>query len=359
MDANYKNRINSPYDAKYIHDIREIFFIPEIPGLLLNSWQDNEKGPVKCYNEKPFELRNDMKSISSMNTALRSLVSSMEQEYKEPSGLTTGFRDIDTFIGEFAPGDLVIVGGRPGMGKTSFVLNLVEHIAVEKKQAVLFKTNKLNEQGVAGRMASSMGEINEFKIHKCFLSDEEQERFKDVFETLSQSPIFIAEKQGQTFEEIAAIVDLLKQQNDLKLLAIDCLDWFGPTVCRIPYQEYIRELVFNLKELARRLKIVVLCTTILSRRTVARDYPRLSDIRGSDDIVALADFVLLIHRHGFYYDYGIAKRKGLSDVANIVIAKNRNGSCGFAVQLKWCGEYTRFYQDRLDEEYDDSSPAGH
>lgn len=92
-----------------------------------------------------------MKNISSMNTALRNLVSSMEQEYKEPSGLTTGFRVIDAFIGEFAPGDLVIVGGRPGMGKTSFVLNLVEHIAVEKKQAVLFKTNNLNEQGVAGR----------------------------------------------------------------------------------------------------------------------------------------------------------------------------------------------------------------
>jgi replicative DNA helicase len=278
-------------------------------------------------------------------------------------GIPTGFIDLDNLIEGLHPNELIIVAARPSMGKTAFALNIAEHVAVKEKQSVLVVSLEMARLELALRLICSRGHIDSYKIKKNLLSEEERHRFMDIGNELSQAPMFIDDTPSRTVSEIAAVARRLKRQSDLKLLVIDYIGLIEPENPMDPRQEQVAKIARRLKGLARELHVPILCLAQLNRQAEAGgregNRPRLSHLRDSGAIEQDADVVMFIHREEKYMDREKAEEKGLLGIAEIIVAKQRNGATD-DVKLHWFGEHTRFANkaDEAAEAYADFAEHG-
>lgn len=250
-------------------------------------------------------------------------------------GLPTGFAYLDTMIAGLNKSDLILVAARPGMGKTSFALNVATNVALHsKKDVVIFSLEMSNEQLVT-RVLSSEARIKSERLKVGNLSSEEWVKLATSADVLSKTNIYLDDSAGITIAEMKAKLRRLK---NLGLVVIDYLQLMSSGKQNENRVQEISVMTRNLKILAKEMNIPVILLSQLNRAAEQRQghRPMLSDLRDSGSIEQDADIVLFLCREG-YYDEEVENR----DLAQIIVAKNRHGTTG-DVDVRWVGEYTRF-----------------
>lgn len=250
-------------------------------------------------------------------------------------GLPTGFSGLDSMIAGLNKSDLILVAARPGMGKTSFALNIATNVALRsKKDVAVFSLEMSNEQLVT-RVMSSEARIKSEKLKIGTLSGEEWVKLAASADILSKTNMYLDDTAGITVAEMKAKLRRLK---NLGLVVIDYLQLMSSGKSTENRVQEISQMTRNLKIMAKELNIPVVLLSQLSRAAEQRQghRPMLSDLRDSGSIEQDADIVLFLYREGYYEDDVENKT-----TAQIIVAKNRHGSTG-DVDVSWIGEYTRF-----------------
>ena len=257
-------------------------------------------------------------------------------------GIPCGIGDLDKMITGLNKSDLIILGARPGMGKTSFALNIVRNVAVNTGKTVCFFSLEMTRDQLAQRMLSSEAGIKSEKLRTGELDDDEWTRLAQAGDSLSKANIYFDETSSITVPEMKAKLRRMKQ---VDLVVIDYLGLMKsarPTENRV---QEVSEITRNLKIMAKDLKVPVIACAQLSRGTETKGKshrPALSDLRESGSIEQDADIVLFLYRES-YYDSEKADDEDRSDEtrAECIVAKNRHGEIG-TVDLHWDGQFTRF-----------------
>ena len=257
------------------------------------------------------------------------------------TGVSTGFDDLDEKTSGFQPGDLIIVAGRPSMGKTAFSLNIAENVALDTKKAVAVFSMEMGATQLATRMIGSVGRLDQHRMRNGNLEDEDWARLTTALGKLNDAPIFIDEGAGlSSFDVRARARRLHRQTGGLGLIVVDYLQLMAGTSGRASENRAteISEISRSLKSLAKELEVPVVALSQLNRSVEQRPdkRPVMSDLRESGAIEQDADLILFIYRDEVYNPD--SEDKG---TAEIIIAKQRNGPIG-RVRLTFLGQHTRF-----------------
>jgi replicative DNA helicase len=258
------------------------------------------------------------------------------------TGIATGFSDLDSMTSGLQPGDLVIVAGRPSMGKTAFSVNIAEYVALEVNKPVAIFSMEMGGTQLAMRMIGSVGRLNQHTLRTGKLEDDDWSRMTHALGRLNEAPIFIDETAALNSLELRSRARRLSRQNDgLGLIVIDYIQLMSSTASKGGGENRateISEISRSLKSLAKELQVPVIALSQLNRSLEQRPNKRpiMSDLRESGAIEQDADLILFIYRDEVYNPDSADKGK-----AEVIIAKQRNGPIG-TVNLTFRGEYTRF-----------------
>lgn len=257
------------------------------------------------------------------------------------TGLPTGFKDLDKLTSGLQPSDLILIAARPSMGKTAFVLNIAQHIAVREKQAVAFFSLEMSKEQLVQRMLCAEAPIDAQRLRIGELENNDWDKLVRAADRLAAAPIFIDDTAGITVMEMRSKARRLKIEHDLKLIIIDYLQLMqGSTGSsrNENRQQEISEISRSLKALARELKVPVIALSQLSRSVESRQVkkPMLSDLRESGSLEQDADIVAFIYREDYYEPD--TERKNITD---IIVAKHRNGPVD-SIQLFFHKQFTKF-----------------
>jgi replicative DNA helicase len=254
------------------------------------------------------------------------------------TGVSTGFKQLDEMTSGLQPGDLIIVAGRPSMGKTTLAVNMAENAALGSKKSVAIFSMEMSAESLTLRMISSLGRINQSNLRSGRLQEEDWPRIDSAMTQLGAANIFVDETPGLSPTEIRARARRLKRERGLDLVVVDYLQLMQVPGNKENRATEISEISRSLKALAKELKIPVIALSQLNRGVEQRvdKKPVMSDLRESGSIEQDSDLILLIFREDFYEPN--TTRKGIAD---IIIAKHRNGPTG-EVQLTFLGQYTKF-----------------
>lgn len=275
---------------------------------------------------------------------LKEVVERIELLYNQdnPSnitGIASGFYDLDQKTSGFQPGDLIIVAGRPSMGKTAFSLNIAENVALELKKPVAVFSMEMGGTQLAMRLLGSVGKLDQHKVRTGRLDDQDWPRLTHALGKLNDAPIFIDESAALNALELRARARrLYRQHGELGLIVVDYLQLMSSTGPGENRATEISEISRALKALAKELKVPLIALSQLNRSLEQRPNKRpvMSDLRESGAIEQDADVILFIYRDEVYNPDSPDK-----GIAEIIIGKQRNGPIG-KVDLTFLGEYTRF-----------------
>ena len=278
------------------------------------------------------------------------------------TGIPTGYSKLDEMTSGWQSSDLVIIAGRPAMGKTSFALSLAKNIAVDYRVPIALFSLEMNNEQLVQRLISNVCEIPGQKILSGQLSDDEWNRFDRNINKLIGTPIYIDDTAGLSVFELRTKARRLVREKGVKIIMIDYLQLMNANGMRFGNrQEEVSTISRSLKGLAKELNIPILALSQLNRGVESREgnegkRPQLSDLRESGAIEQDADMVLFVHRPEYYRIYQDEHGNDLHGVAQILIAKHRKGGTG-DVNLHFRGEFTRF-EDPYDRPAAPPPPAG-
>lgn len=293
---------------------------------------------------------NIRKNYESMSDLIRESMKQIEEAKGQETGVTgvaSGFTALDRVTSGWQPSDLVIIAARPAMGKTSYVLSLARNAAVQFDKPVAFFSLEMSSVQLVTRLVSAESEISSEKLRSGNLRNDEIQQIHTKITDLAEAKIFIDDTPGLSVFELRAKARRLKAQHDIQLLIIDYLQLMtagGDGKSGGNREQEISTISRSLKSIAKELNIPVLALSQLSRAVETRGgdkRPQLSDLRESGSIEQDADMVQFIHRPEYY---GLAEDEEgnpTNGIANIIIAKHRNGSvCD--VQLKFINQLAKF-----------------
>ena len=247
-------------------------------------------------------------------------------------GVSTGFHDLDNFLGGLQKSDLVILGGRPSLGKTSLALDIARHVALKEKIPVGIFSLEMSRDQVVDRLIAAESTVDLWKIRTGRLStDEEINDFtliQDSLSRLSEAPIFIDDAASPTIMQIRTMARRLQAETNLGLIVVDYLQLISPSLYRESSVQQFSEISRSLKALSRELNVPVLALSQLNRAVEARPKgrPKLSDLRETGSLEQDADVVLFVYREDRYKE----DTENKDNLAQIIIAKHRNGPIGHA-----------------------------
>jgi len=272
------------------------------------------------------------------------------QQENPITGISTGFDDFDNKTSGLQRSDLIIVAGRPSMGKTTFAMNIAEHAAIKSGMPIAVFSLEMPAEQLVLRMMSSLGHIDQHKVRTGKLDDDDWPRLTSAIGILSEAKLFIDDSPGLSPMEIRARARRLqREQGKLGMIIIDYLQLMQTSGKSENRTNEISEISRSLKSLAKELDVPVVALSQLNRNLEARTdkRPVLSDLRESGSIEQDADLVVFIYRDEVYNED--SPDKGL---AEIIISKQRNGPIG-RVKLTFLGQYTRFENFAADTYYND------
>lgn len=288
------------------------------------------------------------KNYESMSDLIRESIKQIEEAKNQESGVTgvaSGFTALDRVTSGWQPSDLVIIAARPAMGKTSYVLSLARNAAVQFKIPVAFFSLEMSSIQLVTRLVSAESEISSEKLRSGNLRGDEIQQIQSRITELAEAKIFIDDTPGLSVFELRAKARRLKAQHDIQLLVIDYLQLMtGSGDNKGNREQEISTISRSLKSIAKELNIPVLALSQLSRAVETRGgdkRPQLSDLRESGSIEQDADMVQFIHRPEYYNITEDEEGRSTTGIANIIIAKHRNGSVG-DVQLKFINHLAKF-----------------
>ncbi|MDQ6961191.1 MAG: replicative DNA helicase [Mariprofundaceae bacterium] len=285
----------------------------------------------------------DKPAFSSMNELMVESYRELEARYaeqKEIVGLTSGFKDLDEKTSGLQRGDLIIVAGRPSMGKTAFAMNLARHAAfdVDGKEAVAVFSLEMSSQQIAMRMLASEARINMQSLRTGKFSAEDWRKIATATGSLSESSLYIDDTAAISVLELRSKCRRLKRERGLALVVVDYLQLMSGRSNVERRDQEISEMTRALKGLAKELSVPVVVLSQLNRSLESRadKRPMMSDLRESGAIEQDADIIMFVYRDEVYN-----KKPENEGLAEIIIGKQRNGPTG-TVKLTFIGQYTRF-----------------
>ena len=257
-------------------------------------------------------------------------------------GARTGYKYLDTVTSGLNKSDLILIAARPGMGKTSFAINIATNVAKTKKEGAVFSLEMSREQ-LATRMLSTEALVDSHKLRSGFLTNEDWVRLATSAGVLSGLPMYFDDTAGVTVQQIKA---KLRRMKNIGLVVIDYLQLMTSTLKTDNRVLVISEITRQLKIMAKELDIPVILLSQLSRGPESRNdkRPMLSDLRESGSIEQDADIVMFLYRDAYYN-----KDSATPNISECIIAKNRHGETG-TVKLVWDGQFTRFSDAEMQDE---------
>ena len=261
------------------------------------------------------------------------------------TGIPTGFADLDYKTSGFQPSDLILIAARPSMGKTAFVLNIAQYMALRKNKKVVIFSLEMSSQQLVNRLFALESRVDSQKIRTGNLEDEDWSKLIEGAGVVGKSNLIIDDTPGISISELRSKCRKMKLEHGLDIIIIDYLQLMtGSVRGGDSRQQEISEISRALKGIARELNVPVVALSQLSRAVEKRDdkRPMLSDLRESGAIEQDADVVMFIYRDDYYH-----KDTENKNMAEIIIAKQRNGPIG-TVNLVWMPEYTRFVNAKKD-----------
>ncbi|MDR1012303.1 MAG: replicative DNA helicase [Coxiellaceae bacterium] len=347
-----KNTPTAANIAAYAEIVRErsiLRQLVEISGDIASSAfnpEGRETKEILDYAEskifKIAEQRNYGQGPIEINTLLARTTERIDVLYHSDdaiTGISTGFTDLDDMTSGLQQGDLIIVAGRPSMGKTALAMNMVEHAVIKSKKPVLVFSMEMPGESLAMRMISSLGHIDQHKIRTGRLHDEDWPRLTSAVSMLSEVPLYIDDTPSMSPAELRARTRRITRLNKrIGLIVIDYLQLMHIPGFKEGRVAEITEISRNLKALAKEFNVPVLALSQLNRSLEQRNdkHPQMSDLRESGAIEQDADMIIFIYREEVYKED--SPDKGM---AEIIIAKQRNGPIG-KIKLTFLGQYTRF-----------------
>jgi len=254
------------------------------------------------------------------------------------TGIPTGYIDFDIKTAGLQDSDLIVVAGRPSMGKSAFALGMVEHAGIIEKIPTAVFSLEMSKEQLAQRMLCAHAKVDARKVRTGYLATSDWPRLTAAAGKLSEAPIFIDDSPSISVMELRAKARRLKAQQDIKLIILDYMQLMRGSSSVESRQQEISEISRSLKALARELRVPIVAISQLSRAVESRtDHrPQLSDLRESGAIEQDADVVVLLLREEYYNP--TSENQG---IAEVIIAKQRNGPVG-SLKLAFIKEYTRF-----------------
>jgi replicative DNA helicase len=283
---------------------------------------------------------------------LNSTFDTIERLYEQKqavTGVPTGFLDLDRLTAGLQPSDLIIVAGRPSMGKTALCMNIAENAALKADVGVAIFSLEMSKEQLAMRMLCSQAHVDLKRVRTGHLNDDEFRRLAEAASSLSEAKIYIDDTPALTVLELRAKARRLSRDAsaNLKLVIVDYLQLMRSSEGKDSREQEISEISRSLKALAKELSLPVIALSQLNRQVENRHppKPRLADLRESGAIEQDADVIAFIYREEVYDED--TPRKG---IAEIIVAKQRNGPLG-NVDLAFLREFTRFenYELAVDE----------
>ncbi|MBI1904143.1 MAG: replicative DNA helicase [Planctomycetia bacterium] len=305
--------------------------------------------------ERMFAIHDERWSgeVRSMEEVLHETFAQIDARAKGGiAGVPSGFKGLDALTGGLHASELVVLAGRPSMGKTALATNIAAHVAVEWNTCTLFVSLEMSRLELAQRMLCSRAEVSSMKFRSNFLNGDDMNQLMAASGEMSRAPLYIDDTPSRTITEIAATARRLKRKHNLGLVVIDYLQLIEPDNSDDPRQEQVAKMCRRLKTLARETKVPVLCLAQLNRQAeLSKDNrPRLAHLRESGAIEQDADVVLLVHREEYYLSPEQRESENFSHLkgkALAIVAKQRNGAVG-DVPMLWFQEFTRF-KDAADQ----------
>jgi replicative DNA helicase len=279
------------------------------------------------------------KPVRILLTAAIDRIETLHQQEGNLTGASTGFADFDEMTSGLQPSDLIIVAGRPSMGKTTLAMNIAEHVAVREQTPVAIFSMEMPGEQLAMRMMSSLGRIDQHRVRTGKLEDDEWPRMTSAINILAETKMFIDDTPALTPVEVRARCRrLAREHGQLGLVVLDYLQLMQGSGDSDNRTGEISEISSSLKALAKELHVPVIALSQLNRNLEQRPNKRPvpSDLRESGSIEQDADIIVFIYRDEVYN-----KESQDKGIAEIIIAKQRNGPIG-TVRLTFLGQYTRF-----------------
>jgi len=304
--------------------------------------------------DKGTRGKSGFKSLKDILPEAVDRIDTLHQSDGDITGISTGYHEFDKLTAGLQPGDLVIVAGRPSMGKTTLAVNMAENAAIGSKVPTAIFSMEMPAQQLAFRMISSLGRVDQTHLRTGNFPDEDWSRINTAVQLMSEAPIFIDDTPSLSPGEIRARARRLHREHGLGLIVVDYLQLMQVPGNKENRATEISEISRGLKALAKELSCPVIALSQLNRSVEQRTdkRPVMSDLRESGAIEQDADLILFIYREEVYNQD--TPRKGIADIA---IAKQRNGPIG-DFPLTFVGRYTKFenwvpdtYGDFPDEGY--------
>lgn len=292
--------------------------------------------------QRIFEVTEQNKSedVVPLKDAIQSTFDLIDKWAKGSTGLSTGFVDLDKKTNGFQPSELIIVAGRPSMGKTTFSMNIARNMAMQSKAAVLVFSLEVDRTQMAMNLLCGASRVSASKLRAMDLPPRDWQRLMAGADRLQEARIFIDDSPGLTAMTIRAKARRMAAKHDLGMIVIDYLQLLehgsGRQESR---QQEISTISRSLKGMARELEVPVVAISQLSRAVEQREShrPRMSDLRESGAIEQDADVILMLYREEYYYP----DKEEVKGQAEVIIAKQRNGPVG-SLRLAFTGEFLSF-----------------
>lgn len=335
--------------ARIVRDRAMLRQLIEIGGDIAASAHDDEGRTVAelvdLAEQRVFDIADRGQRRGSGFTPLKQILPATIDRLDELShsegnitGVATGFADMDEKTAGLQRGDLIVIAGRPSMGKTTLALNIAENAAIGHKVPTAIFSMEMSAEQLSFRMIGSIGRVNQSHLRTGNLTDEDWSRIDSAVSMMSDAPIFIDDAPALTPTEVRARARRLKREHGLGLLVVDYLQLMQVAGTKENRATEISEISRSLKALAKELAIPVIALSQLNRSVEQRadKKPVMSDLRESGAIEQDADLIIFIFREEIYEPD--TPRKG---VADIIIGKQRNGPVG-EFHLTFLGEFTKF-----------------
>jgi len=352
---------NALYHAKIVREKAILRFLLRSATDIASRVYEADYGPDELldYAEKSIFQISD-KRVRAAFTPLKDVVKDsftmIEQLYERKeaiTGVSSGFMKLDELTTGFQKGDLIIIGGRPSMGKTAFSLNIAQKVGLELKEPVAIFSLEMSTRQLVLRMLCSEAMVDSNKVRKGFVGKQDWHKLTSAAGKLTEAPVFIDDSTDINVFEMRAKARRLKMEHGLSLVIVDYLQLMRGRGSFERREQEISDISRSLKALAKEIDVPVIALSQLNRAVEMRNdkRPNLADLRESGAIEQDADVILFLYRDEVY-DRDNAEKKGKAEV---VVAKQRNGPTG-KVDLTFLDYCTRFTQ-AAEDYYPDEEPV--
>ncbi len=356
---------NITYYAKIIREKALLRKLINAAGEIIRRSYEADSSSVEEFVDEAeriiFQVSEDKakKSYYALADIIKDAFETIEHLYENKphiTGVPTGFNDLDSLTGGFQPSDLIIIAGRPSMGKTAFALNIAENCAIDGGRAVALFSLEMSKEQLTQRLLASRARVDLHRLRNGRLSSEDWSKLTTAIGTLYEAPIYIDDTPAQTVLEVRAKARRWKSELDVALIIVDYLQLMRGTGRADNREQEISEISRSLKALAKELNIPVVALSQLSRRAEQRERnrPQLADLRESGAIEQDADVVMFVYRESVYKPCDCPKELcscGRRKTAEIIVAKQRNGPTD-DIKLTFLNECVRFV-DQTHIDYSD------